>query len=89
MPARFSVLLTPSFRRDFERLPGDIQPRVLRAVALLENNPFGPAGRVKKLKAKGVGQWRLEVWPYRVRYDIAGHDVVLYHVRHRSEICRD
>ncbi|MBM3745201.1 MAG: type II toxin-antitoxin system RelE/ParE family toxin [Acidobacteria bacterium] len=89
MPARFSVLLTPSFRRDLERLPTGIQSRVLRAVSRLEHNPFGPPGRVKMLKAKGVGQWRLEVWPYRVRYDVSGCDVVLYRVRHRSEIYRD
>jgi hypothetical protein len=28
----------------------------------------------------------LEVWPYRVRYDVVGHAVHLYRVRHRREI---
>lgn len=37
----------------------------------------------------GIGQWRLEIWPYRVRYDIIRREVVLYRVRHRKEIYRE
>lgn len=89
MPARFRVLLTPSFQRDLERLPADVQERVLKAIGVLETAPFGPPPRIKRLKGKGVGQWRLEVWPYRIRFDVEGGDVVLYRVRHRKEIYRD
>ena len=88
MPARFTVRLTPSFRRDLEHLPAEVQRKVLDEVAHLERNPFGPPPKVKKLKGKGIGQWRLEVWPYRVRYDVIGRDVVLYRVRHRRDIYR-
>ncbi|MBI4385696.1 type II toxin-antitoxin system RelE/ParE family toxin, partial [Candidatus Parcubacteria bacterium] len=62
--------------------------KVLEAIKRLGTNPFGPPPKIKKLKGKGVGQWRLEVWPYRVRYDVVGHDVVLYRVRHRKDIYR-
>ena len=89
MPARFRILLTPSFQRDLERLPADVQERVLKAIGVLETAPFGPPPRIKRLKGKGVGQWRLEVWPYRIRFDVEGGDVVLYRVRHRKEIYRD
>lgn len=89
MPARFAVRLTPSFRRDLETLPGQIQRKVLDEIRRLESNPFGPPPRIKKLKGKGIGQWRLEVWPYRVRYDVMGQDVVLYRVRHRKDIYRE
>ena len=89
MPGRFAVLLTPSFRRDLERLPTSAQKEVLVAIKRLETNPFGPAPKIKKLKGKGVGQWRLEVWPYRVRYDVHGNEVALYRVRHRREIYRE
>ena len=89
MPARFTVRLTPSFERDLERLPRQVQPKILDALKQLESNPFGPPPKVKKLKGKGIGQWRLEVWPYRVRYDVLGRDVVLYRVRHRKDIYRD
>jgi len=89
MPARFVVRLTPSFQRDLEALPRAAQDRIMEAIRQLETNPFGPPPLVKKLKGKGAGQWRLEVWPYRVRYDIRGEDVVLYRVRHRKDIYRD
>ena len=89
MPARFVVQLTPSFQRDFEDLPPAAQGKVLEAIKRLETNPFGPSPKIKKLKGKGIGQWRLEVWPYRVRYDVLGHDVALYKVRHRKDIYRN
>jgi len=88
MPARFVVRLTPSFQRDLESLSRAVQSEVLAAIKRLETSPFGPPPKIKKLKGKGVGQWRLEAWPYRVRYDVVGRDVVLYRVRHRKDIYR-
>ena len=88
MPTRFTVQITPSFRRDLEALPAGAQKRVLDALHQLQANPFGPA-KVRKLKGKGTGRWRLEVWPYRVRYDVEGQDVVLYRVRHRKDVYRE
>ena len=44
---------------------------------------------MKKLKGKGIGQWRLEVWPYRVRYDVGGQEIILHRVRHRKDIYRE
>jgi mRNA interferase RelE/StbE len=87
MPARFTLQITPSFRRDLEALPPNVQTKVIEALRQLEANPFGT--KVKKLKGKGIGQWRLEVWPYRVRYDVEGQEVVLYRVRHRKDIYRE
>lgn len=89
MPARFTVRLTPSFQRDLDTLPAAAQEKILEAIKRIEINPFGPPPRIKKLRGKGAGQWRLEVWPYRVRYDIIGQDVALYRVRHRKDIYRD
>lgn len=89
MPARFTVRLTPSFARDLERLPAAVQNKTLAAIKRLGGNPFGPPPKIKKLKGKDVGQWRLEAWPYRVRYDVIGQEVVLYRVRHRKEIYRN
>jgi mRNA interferase RelE/StbE len=89
MRARFVVRLTASFERDLEHLPAAAQSKILEEIGRLESNPFGPPPKIKKLKGRGVGQWRLQVWPYRVRYDVVGQDVVLYRVRHRKEIYRD
>ena len=89
MPARFAVHLTPSVQRDLERLPAAVQRKILDALKRLEENPFGPPPKIKKLKGRGIGQWRLEVWPYRVRYDVEGTDVILYRARHRKDIYRE
>jgi mRNA-degrading endonuclease RelE of RelBE toxin-antitoxin system len=62
---------------------------VLEALKRLEVNPFGPPPTIKKLSGKKIGKWRLEVWPYRVRYDVEGQKVILFRVRHRKEIYRD
>lgn len=82
------VRLTPSFQLDLESLPRSAQAEVLGAVGRLQTNPLGPPPKIKKLKGRGIGRWRLEVWPYRVRYDVMGRDVVLYRVRHRKDIYR-
>ncbi|MGH7395707.1 MAG: type II toxin-antitoxin system RelE family toxin [Candidatus Methylomirabilales bacterium] len=89
MPPRFAVRLTPSFQRDLGALPVSVHNRILGGIRRLETNPSGPPPKIKKLKGKGIGQWRLEIWPYRVRYDIIKQEVVLYRVRHRKEIYRE
>jgi mRNA interferase RelE/StbE len=88
MPPRFTLHVTPSFRDDLGALPAAAQKRILDALRHLEASPFA-SPKVKKLKGKGIGQWRLEVWPYRVRYDIEGQEVILYRVRHRKDIYRE
>jgi mRNA-degrading endonuclease RelE of RelBE toxin-antitoxin system len=89
VPARFTLIFSPAFRRDLEDLPARVHNEVLEAVKLLEITPKGPHTKIKKLKSKGIGQWRLEVWPYRVRYDVIGREVHCHRVRHRKEIYRD
>ena len=87
--SHFVVHLSDGFQRDLDRIPRFAEAKVLSALKRLETNPYGPPPKIKKLRNKGIGQWRLEVWPYRVRYDIVGYDVKLYRVRHRKEIYRD
>lgn len=89
MAGPYTVKLTQSFVRDLEKLSRRDQESILKTLGSLGNDPFGPAPKVKKLKGKGVGQWRLRVGVYRVRYDVIREDVVLYRVRHRKEIYRD
>lgn len=89
MPSKFTIKLTSSFLKDLEGLPPKEQDRILRSLKHLESEPFGPPPHVKKLKGGGIGQWRLRVGVYRVRYDILKQDVVLYRVRHRKDIYKN
>jgi mRNA interferase RelE/StbE len=79
------VVATHTFEKDFRSLPHEIRERVLSALESLEIDPH--TGR--KLVAVKVGQWRLRVGDYRIRYDIMGNDIVLYRVRHRREAYLD
>jgi len=59
--------------------------RVLHALEQLEANP----ARGKKLAGVVIGQWRVRVGDYRIRYDIKGSEVLLYRVRDRKDIYRE
>ena len=89
MAASFVLIFSPAFRQEMERLSTRAHDEVLAALKILETNQKGPHPKIKKLQGKGIGQWRLEVWPYRVRYDVISREVHLYRVRHRKEIYRD
>ncbi len=89
MSRRFTVRLTDRFIKDLKILPRKEQGKVLQLLKQLETNPLEPSSRVKKLKSKGVGRWRLRTGNYRVRYDVFKQDVVLYRVRHRKDIYKD
>ena len=80
----YQVLHTPTFRRTFDKLDGLTQRRVLQVLHKLEENPYIGL----KLKDVEIGQWRLRVGDYRIRYDIDGDKVVLHLVKHRRDIYR-
>lgn len=56
-------------------LPGD-RKAVFQAVAGLESNP-GPPGHAK-LKVKDLGEYRIRVRGYRVRYDVDDEERTVY-----------
>ncbi len=51
---------------------------------MLKENPY----RGQKLRGVHVGQWRLRVGPYRIRYDITEDAVFILRVGHRREVYR-
>jgi len=73
MAESYTAKLTPSFQKDLERLPNQEQERILKAIRSLVTEPFGPPPKIRRLKGKGLGRWRLRIGIYRVRYDVVGH----------------
>ena len=87
MPARFALVMTPAARRDFKRLPADIQRRIDAQILPLADNSF-PNG-LEKLEGL---EWlyRIRVGDYRVLYlvDTKRHVVTIANLRHRREVYR-
>jgi len=80
----YHSLIAARFRRDFRRLPDDVQAHVLTALDIIVQDPY----KGEKMKAVEVGEWKYRVGDYRIRYDIEGQDVIFVVVRHRREVYR-
>jgi mRNA-degrading endonuclease RelE of RelBE toxin-antitoxin system len=92
MAARFLVLATPSFEREFrKRSKGNnaLVKALEELVAILAEDPHNRSGRYPIKKLVGLkpdgGQWRIRWHDYRLRYDISGAEVVMHSFRHRKE----
>jgi mRNA interferase RelE/StbE len=84
VPEPFHLVSTKTFLLDLRKIPQSLRRRVEVAIQSLKEDPF----RGRKLEAVQVGQWRIRIGDYRMRYDIIGNDVVLHRVRHRKDIYR-
>jgi mRNA-degrading endonuclease RelE of RelBE toxin-antitoxin system len=92
MTSAYRVLSTPPFERSVRRLTRKnrhVADAIGDMIAVLEVDPLNASRRhhIKKLTniEEGEGQWRIRSGVYRLRYDVVGHDVVLYAVNHRKE----
>jgi mRNA-degrading endonuclease RelE of RelBE toxin-antitoxin system len=95
MPRRYRVIVLPGLEREArqlrKRFPG-VYTDLLRAIELLETDPFDLEGRanIRKLVdvPAGEGQFRLRLSDYRLRYDVTGDEVVLHSIRPLRESYR-
>ncbi len=80
----FTVVITPTAEKKFNRLPKNIRTRVLKALEKLRSSPkIG-----KPLMGEYQGFFTLRVWPYRVIYKIIRKQLVVevVDVGHRQGI---
>ena len=92
MPRRYRVVAATAFEREVRRLRKRL-PRVyetlLRAIELLETDPFNLQSRanIRKLRdvPAGEGRFRLRLGDYGLRYDVVGDEVVLHSMRPRGK----
>ncbi|BCW94135.1 MAG: type II toxin-antitoxin system RelE family toxin [Acidobacteriota bacterium] len=83
--ASYELRFKKSAVKDFERIPREMVPRILRACQGLAENPW-PRG-CKKL---GVGSaFRLRVGSYRIIYQVNEQMVTIIAVAHRREAYRN
>jgi mRNA-degrading endonuclease RelE of RelBE toxin-antitoxin system len=88
---RYRVVASTAFERDVRRVRKHrrgVYEALVRAVEILESDPFNRKGQANIRKLAGVpsgqGQFRLRVGDYRLRYDVSGEDVILHAFRPRS-----
>jgi len=70
--------LLPAARRDLNRLPRNVQPRIVAALRELETNPRPPG--VVKLTGED-NTWRIRVGVYRVLYEIHDQQLLVLALR--------
>ena len=84
---RYRIDFKPSAEKALDKLPADLQKRVVRAIEMLADNPR-PPGVVKM--AGDDNLWRVRVGSFRVVYEI--HDdvllVMVLRVGHRRDVYR-
>lgn len=82
----YSLVLKKKAQKDIESLPKKDRSRILSALEILQENPFGG----KKLEGQYKGAWSFRVWPYRIIYVIY-RDIVtitVLRVGHRKDVYR-
>jgi mRNA-degrading endonuclease RelE of RelBE toxin-antitoxin system len=92
VPYGYRILPTTRFKKEFEAIlegfPG-LARRTQPLWNILSRDPYNRSRQynIKKLKdvPAGKGQFRIRTGRYRLRYDIAGNDVILYSFRHRKD----
>lgn len=73
--------------RQLERLAPPDRRRVTEAILALEDDPFPPGKKCKRLVSAG-GLARLGVGDYRVLYEVLGDDILVLAVIPRRELER-
>ena len=83
----WQIEISRDARKELEKLPGQIQARVVKAILALEENPF-PHG-CKKLKNRD--SFRIRIGDYRVLYfaNTKLKQIAVGVIGHRREVYRD
>lgn len=82
--APYSIAFHPSVPGDLRRLPENVRERILTAIV----NRLGraPDRYGQRLRQSLHGHWKLRVGDHRVVYELVGHAVRVYGVKHRRDV---
>jgi len=79
---KYLIEFRPRAAKDLRSLEKKIAERVLRAVRTLENDLSGDVKRLKDFDPA----FRLRIGEYRVLFDVEGDHILIYRIKHRSEV---
>jgi len=85
LPNQYQIIPTKTFLKDLEkRVNPQYARQIERTIDKLAQNPYQGI----KLTSIKIGQWRIRIGDYRIRYDIEGNRVILLRILHRKDIYR-
>lgn len=82
----FRVLVSGTFRKEFDKCSQTYQKRIREALAQLENDPFTPRPQADILPLKGTHplKYRTRVGNFRIVYTIEGREVRVIEIFRRD-----
>lgn len=85
MPKQYQIIPTKTFLKDLEkRVNPQYARQIEKVIDKLAKNPYQGI----KLTSIKIGQWRIRIGDYRIRYDIEENKVILLRILHRKDIYR-
>lgn len=85
---RFHIILSPRAVKDLDSLSDTLCTKIIKAIKVLEENPFTRGKLIKKIKGKHSDFYRLRVDKYRVFYMIESSDVVVLKILSKKDADR-
>jgi mRNA interferase RelE/StbE len=82
---KYHIDISKKFKKNFYKLDSNLQKKCLFRLKELEKNPFK---NCTKLMAMSVGQFRIRIGNYRIRYDVKEDVVRIHSIKHRKEVYR-
>lgn len=84
----FRILLTSSAKREYKRLPKEVQQKVRRLLnGPFQTDPFGRQFNIRKVQKPFTG-YRMRLGEYRLLFELEEEMIIVYRVKHRKDAYR-
>jgi mRNA interferase RelE/StbE len=77
---KYEAVLKPKAIKDLQKLPPNVQARVLEKVEFMTDDLQGDVKRLTNF----TPEYRLRVGDYRVLFEIEDNAIIIYRIKHRS-----
>lgn len=85
---KFQAILSPPAVKDLDHFSDGVCKKIVRALQVLEDNPFPRGKLIKKIKGTKIDFYRLRVDTYRVFYIIEETRAVVLRVLNKKDTGR-
>ena len=87
MASKYQIYYTPTFRKQFNKIPKSIKLKAYKKESLFRNDPFTKSLKTHKLKGDLTGLWSFSInQKYRIIFEFSGKDTAHFHTVGGHEI---